>query len=139
MKKLLIVIIAILFFAQASQAVDQYIKKPKGEKDELPSGGDQINFMMLEQASEAMEDLNAYELTPPKKGKKEGKDKAEKDTLKQADKAISNPVEPEKTVKSEIKKSQLEKIKVVPQCPNCSATDHADDAKFCKFCGTKLK
>lgn len=140
MKKLLIFASVILFFTQVGMASNSPIGKPKDKEKELPTGGDKMNFMMLQQAEDAMEDMNAYEITPPKKGYKVKKSKADKQPAPEiVHTGESNQSGEVESVQKKVPDTQTQIVDTVGQCSNCSATEHADDAKFCKHCGTKLK
>lgn len=140
MKKLLIFASVILFFTQVGMASNSPIGKPKDKEKEQPKGVEKMNFMMLHQAEEAMEDMNAYEITPPKKGYKVKKSEPDKQPAPEiVHTSESKQPGTAESVQKKVPGTQSQTVDTVRQCLNCSATDHANDAKFCKHCGAKLK
>ena len=126
-KKVVIGVAVVLFFTQVGMAENVYPRKPKGEKEGKLTGGEKINFMMLQQAEDGIEELNAYELTPPKKTVARPAVKSKEPQLEEVQ-AVQEKVEQQVPVKE----------KVIRKCPKCSATGHDDEARFCKYCGAKL-
>ena len=139
MKKILLISTIILFFTQVSMAADSYPRKPKEKDEGQPTGGGQLNFMMLQQAEDAIEDLNDYEITPPKKEGQEKKDTPGEPAPETVHTTDSNQANAGKSVEKTVPDTPTKTVEPVKQCPNCSAKDLGDDAKFCKYCGAKLQ